>query len=199
MIGQAEQFAGQLGRAADRNAEARAVSEKNDDQPLARLHSIALGQVHISRTNTTRHSRCCSTFWTNRKRWAILPIPVKRCMAWPQFRWPGMSWSAPGHRPPRRLRSCASYPHAPSYSNALLLLARVELARGEGAAALRRCEALLATHSPGSSLPEQQLHANIAFVQATIALLTGDLWMAQRWRAERRSDLEQARIRQEEE
>lgn len=198
MIGQAEHFAGQLGRAADRNAEARAVSEKNADEPLARLHSIALGQVYIEQNKY--HEACALLLHVLDESKVVGDIAdtsqalaglATISLAWNELE---TAWAQAAEA----VEIMSHYPHAPSYSNALLLLARVELARGEGAAALRRCEALLAAHGPGSSLPEQQLHANIAFVQATIALLTGDLRMAQRWRVERRSDLEQARIRQDE-
>jgi LuxR family maltose regulon positive regulatory protein len=82
------------------------------------------------------------------------------------------------------------YPHQYYYVHAALILACVEQARGQSAAALTRCDALLSGLGVASLPADKQLVAQIAYEQARIALIAGDLATARRWRDTRLTDLE---------
>ena len=78
----------------------------------------------------------------------------------------------------------------PNNVHAALILARVEQARGQSAAALARCAALLHGREVASLPADKQLVAQITYEQARIALAAGDLAAARRWRDTRPTDLE---------
>ena len=91
------------------------------------------------------------------------------------------------------------FPHISWHIDAILTVVRVELARGEVEAARQRCQALLTSQLTTATPREKQYSAQIACELATIALATGDLNAAQRWRANRLSELDQPQIRRDEE
>lgn len=90
-------------------------------------------------------------------------------------------------------------PHQPAAAHAECILARVEHARGQSAAALARCAALLHGRAWVAQPTEQQLAAQIAYEQAHITLATGDLAAVRRWRDTRPTDLELPRMHQDRE
>lgn len=90
-------------------------------------------------------------------------------------------------------------PHQPAAVHAALIMARVEHARGQSAAALARCAALLHGRELAAQPTDRQLAAQIASEQASIALATRDLAAVRRWRDTRPANLELPRMHQDRE
>jgi LuxR family maltose regulon positive regulatory protein len=92
-----------------------------------------------------------------------------------------------------------NYPHQHYYVHAVLILARVEQARGHGAAAGARCDALLREFLGASMPADKQLVAQITYEQTRIALAMGDVATVRRWRDTRPTDLEVPRAQHDRE
>jgi len=79
------------------------------------------------------------------------------------------------------LEAAHEFPYVAFYVHAALVMARVDLARGDPDAALARCEALLAQRPSIGDATDRQLQAEIELEAATIALQSGAVARLLNW------------------
>jgi LuxR family maltose regulon positive regulatory protein len=197
-LGQSQEYDGHLSLAAARYAEAQRLCEKIGNDPFARANGIMVGRVYLEQNKFHQAVTLFRRILTEAKTVGdISDINHALCgLAEVALAWNDLD--AAMRQAAEAIEVVRQYPHTSGYVAATLILASVEGARGAYEAARTRCESLLVGRASGDSLPGKQQSATIAFVQARLALIAGDLGVAQRWHINRVHDLDQPRVRSDE-
>lgn len=194
-----EQYAGAPGKASALFTQAQAMCEQLGNRPFARANGGMLGGVLLEQNELHRAARIFAQIQAEARTVSDFDDVAHTAygLADIALRWNDLD--AAQAQAEEVLTVMQQFPHDGQPIVARVLLAHVEQARGEHAAALARCAALLAEIRHPVLPREKQIVAHVALEQARIALRAGDLALAQRWRAMRATGLELSRLHRDRE
>ena len=194
-----EQYAGALGNACALFVQAQAMCEQLGNQPFARANGGMLGGVLLEQNDLHRAARIFEQIQAEARTVSDFDDIAHTAYGLGDI---ALRWSdldAAQARAEEVLVAVQQFPHDGQHIVAKVLLAHIEQARGDHAAALARCTALLGEIKPAVLPREKQLAAHAALEQARIAFRAGEFALVQRWRATRATGVELSRLHRDRE